>query len=234
MNPEGTGTDDGTNGGGAGGGTSPTDDGTKGANTGEKRLLREKKELEEKYTTLTKALGGLTPEQVAAAVKAQEQAEEERQKKAGELDKIIEKRVREAVTPLQEQLARASSFEEKYHTERLEREIKDAAIAAGVDPSDLNDVVDITKNRRIKFNSEANKFVVLDKDGDETAQTVAQFFADTFKKEKPKFYMANVGRGGGSRETTSAVRGSGVVDRRDNAAFNANVDAIAAGKVKAV
>lgn len=198
-----------------------------------RQLLEEAKSAKAEAAAIRAALGGLDVSQIAQILAERKQAEEDRAKKAGEFDKLIEKRVNETKAEYEKRLAELAPYKTKYEDREVEIAIRDAAIKAGVIPDDLRIVTKLVKGDRIRLDDKTGKVVVLDEDGDISGLTVEKFFAEKFKAEAPKFYQGTVGSGGGASPASQSGRStSGVIDRTDNAAFLANLDKIAQGKLK--
>ncbi len=84
---------------------------------------------------------------------------------------------------------------------KLEKPVREAALAAGVTEADIDDVLTITRKR---FDLRAGKIVVLDEKGDETSLTPEKFFGEVFKTHRPKFYEttnASASESGGKKMT---------------------------------
>lgn len=201
-----------------------------GIKAAQRKALDEKKKLEEQMEA---ALGGRKLDEVADLLKRQRELEDAQARKAGDFDKLLEKRVNEVKAEFEKQLALVTPYKSKFEDRELESAIRKAAIPAGVDPKDLEEyVIPLVKGRRIRL--EGDKVVVLDKDGDPTGLTPEKFFAEAFKAEAPKFYQAAGGSGGGSTggSGSGGKTVAGTISRTDNAALIANLDAVASGKVK--
>ncbi|MFN9087357.1 MAG: hypothetical protein ACK6DP_12410 [Gemmatimonas sp.] len=203
-----------------------------GLKSSQERILDEKKKLQQRYEDLEKALGGLSPEQVAKFRADMAKLEEEQARKAGDFDKLLEKRIGETKAEYEKRLADAEQYRTKFIDREIEFAIRDAAVKAGVPAEDVPYVVDLHKGRRVRFDEKTGKSVVYDKDGDPTGLTVEKFYADVFKAEAPKFYGATVGSGGGSSGGGGRPVPAGQVAATDQSAFLANLDKIAKGEVK--
>jgi hypothetical protein len=195
-----------------------------------RKVLDEKKKLEDQ---LNAALGGRKLEDVADLLRKQQELEEAQARKAGDFDKLLEKRVNETKAEYDKQIAALSPFKQKYEDRELEGIIRKAAIPAGVDPRDLEEyVIPLVKGRRIRL--DGDKVVVLDRDGDPTGLSPEKFFTDAFKTEAPKFYQAAGGSGGGSAGASGSGSKvvAGTIARTDTNALLANLDKVAKGEVK--
>src|SRR4051812_37509842 len=73
----------------------------KGLKDSQRRLLDEKKASDAELERLKKVFGSRKPEDVEKLLKEHETSEEERQRKAGDFDKLIEKRVNEVRAELE-------------------------------------------------------------------------------------------------------------------------------------
>lgn len=205
-----------------------------GLKAAQRRALDEKKKLED---AMRSALGGKSLDDAAAALAKLDEIEQERQKKAGEFDKLLEKRLGETRAEYEKRIAELAPYKAKYEDKTLSDAIRSAAIKAGVIPEDIDEyVIPVVKGRRVMLDA-SGAAVVVDKDGDVTGQSLDKFFGETFRAEAPKFYRASGASGGGasaggSRHGQSAGGSSGTIDLSDTSAIAANVDMIAAGKVR--
>jgi hypothetical protein len=98
-----------------------------------------------------------------------------------------------------------NGYRDKFHNVALTDRVKTAALAAGVIPADVDDVVQLTR-KQFELDETSLKVIVRDADGSPTGETLEQFFRESFKTKKPKFYVASVGTGGGA--TGSGVQNS--------------------------
>jgi hypothetical protein len=89
---------------------------------------------------------------------------------------------------------------------KLTDRVRAAALAAGVLPDDIEDVLTIT-SRRFKL-GDKDEIVVLDKDGDPSSTNLDKSFTEEFKTAKPKFYGAS-GAGGSGAPAGGAGGGGG-------------------------
>src|SRR6185312_2390102 len=209
----------------------PDDSDVAGLKASQRTLLAEKKAAAEERDRLKAVIGDRKPEDVAELLKQHALSEEERQKKAGEFDKLIEKRVNETKAEYEKRLAEALPYKQKNEDRELDIAIRDAAAKAGVISEDMKLVIPIVKGTRVKLDEKTGKPVVYDADGDPTGLTVEKFFAETFKAEAPKFYAPSGGSGGGSNGGSGSRAGSGTVTITDAASILANVDKIAKGQM---
>jgi hypothetical protein len=202
-----------------------------GLNSWKERLLDEKKKLQARYEELERSLGGLNPEQIAKYREDLKRLEDEQARKAGDFDKLLEKRVGETKAEYEKRLSEAEKYRVKYIDREIEFAIRDAAAKAGVPQEDIPYVVDLHKGRRVQYDDKTGKPVVYDRDGDPTGLSVEKFYAETFKAEAPKFYGSTAGSGGGASGGGNRAPGSAPAIT-DQASFLANVDKIAKGEVR--
>lgn len=203
-----------------------------GLKSSQTRLLDEKKKLQDEYEGMKRSLGGLSPEQIAKYREDMQRLEDEAARKAGDFDKLLEKRIGETKADYEKRLADAEQYKTKYVDREVEFAIRDAAVKAGVPQEDLPYVVDLHKGRRVRYDEKTGKPVVYDKDGDPTGLTVEKFYADVFKAEAPKFYGPTGGSGGGASNGGGSRVPTGQVAATDQAGFLSNLDKIAKGEVK--
>jgi|SRR6185437_976854 len=207
------------------------DSDTRGLRDSQKRLLDEKKKADAELEKFRTTLGDAKPEDVAAILKAHRETEEDRQKKAGEFDKLLEKRVNETKAEFEKRINELAPYKQKYEDRELDIAIRDAAAKAGVIPEDMKLVIPIVKGSRIKLDEKSGKPIVLDADGDPTGLTVEKFFAETFRAEAPKFYAPSGGSGGGSNGGSGNRSVNGKVAVTDAAGILANLDKVAKGQM---
>jgi hypothetical protein len=202
-----------------------------GLKTSQDRIVDEKKRLQARYEELERSLGGLNPEQIAKYREDLKRIEDEAARKAGDFDKLLEKRVGETKAEYEKRLAEAEKYRVKYIDREIEFAIRDAAAKAGVPQEDIPYVVDLHKGRRVQYDDKTGRPVVYDRDGDPTGLSVEKFYAETFKAEAPKFYGSTAGSGGGASGGGNRAPGSAPAIT-DQASFLANVDKIAKGEVR--
>ncbi|MFN7610161.1 MAG: hypothetical protein ACK5QX_04380 [bacterium] len=195
------------------------------------RILDEKKKLQAKYEELERSLGGISSEQIQKYRSDMARLEEEQARKAGDFDKLLEKRIGETKAEYEKRLAEAEQYKTKYVDREVEFAIRDAAAKAGVPPEDIPYVVDLHKGRRVRYDEKTGKAIVYDRDGDPTGLSVEKFYAESFKAEAPKFYASTSGSGGGSTGGGTRAPG-GAPAITDQASFLANLDKIAKAEVK--
>lgn len=125
------------------------------------------------------------------------------------------------VKPLSE---RAEKAEAELKRTRKETKVRDAAIKGGVDPAYLPEVLALT-DARFDFD-ERGALVVKDDDGEVTGLTPEKWFAETYKEQRPIFFLGAKGSGsdspggtgGGTRGAPKAGRAVQLAyeDARDN------------------
>ncbi len=177
----------------------PDDSDVAGLKASQRTLLAEKKAAAEERDRLKAVIGDRKPEDVAELLRQHQETEEERQKKAGDFEKITAKRVAEALDPVVKENQSLKERAQELNDLKLDIAIRDACAKAKVTPEDVEDVAALVKAKgRIKLDEKTGKPVVYDADGDPTGMTVEKFFAETFKAEKPRYYQPAGGSGGGS------------------------------------
>src|SRR5438045_2838443 len=86
---------------------------------------------------LRSLLGDRKPEEVADILRTHQSAEEERAKKAGDFDKLLEKRVNETKAEYEKRIAELAPYKTKYEDRELDIAIRDAASKSGVNSDDM-------------------------------------------------------------------------------------------------
>lgn len=161
----------------------PDVNGLKSALAKEREAARLAKENLAKY-------GDIDPKKYAELLKAQEESLPEKDRNENALKKLrseidaIKQAGEQKVSSLEAQL-------KKFHTDKVARS---AAIKAGVNAEDLDDVLYLTeRNRSLNENGD---IIIIDNDGDPTGQSIDDFFSKDFKKAKPKYFPGIPGGGG--------------------------------------
>jgi hypothetical protein len=124
----------------------PNED-VEGLKTNHRRVLDEKKKLEQEFQSIKGALGDAKPEEVAEILKAHRASEEERSKKAGEFDKILEKRLNELRTEYEPKVKAGEEAIRKLEDYEFDRFVREAALAGGVSEKDLRWPTDVHRCR---------------------------------------------------------------------------------------
>lgn len=133
----------------------------------------------EKYAELLKE-----KEDLAQSSMTEKERHESALKKKNDEIEALKKNAKDRELDLQNQL----------NTFHLDEKTSKAALAAGVDPKDIDDVLLLTK--RYRQLDDKGRIIVLDEDGDPTGQTLKDFFEKDFKQKKPKYYAGLPGGGG--------------------------------------
>ena len=184
----------------------PDDSDVAGLKKSQKTLLDEKKAADAELANWKKVLGDTKPEEVAALLESRRKADDEAARKAGDFDKVLEKRINETKAEYEKRIEALAPFKQKYEDREVDLAIRDAAAKAGIIPEDMKYVIQILKGSRVKLDEKSGKVGVYDADGDLTGLSVEKFFAETFKAEAPKFYQSAGGSGGGANGGGSGGR----------------------------
>lgn len=158
-------------------------------------LENERKERKRLKAEVDK-FAGLDPERARAAQKKLDDLEAQELMDKGEFDRLLKKRADEfdaRESEYRQQLEAATGQLTQF---KLTDKVRAAALAAGVLPDDVDDVLTLT-SPRFKL-GDKDKIVILDKDGDESSLTLEKFFGEDFKTQKPKFYAASGAGGSGA------------------------------------
>lgn len=200
-----------------------------------RKLLDERKRFEAEAQRYRSVFGERKPEEIEEILRTHAQAEEERQRKAGEFDKILSDRVSKAEKKIRDELEpRAKERDEyarRYEDLSFDVAVRELAAEAGIPEKNHKAVIKITRGDHLKLVD--GKVVVLDAAGDVRSIDPKEFFAKEFKSDYPELYAAGGGSGGGSSssERRAAGGGTGAIDIRDPQAFLANVGKIAKGQI---
>lgn len=164
-----------------------------------------RKKVEETYK-------GIDPARYHQLVK---EAEEREHQGKPDLDKIVEKRVKETELKFAPVLERVSVLEKENRTLKLDDRVKAAALKAGMLPEDVDDEMTILLHgRKPRFDlNDEGRVIVLDDDGDPLNVPPEKWFAETYKSRKPKVFAGTTGSGSGARGSTG---GSGSIKELEN------------------
>ncbi|WP_029458240.1 hypothetical protein [Solidesulfovibrio alcoholivorans] len=200
--------------------------------SGLKSALQKERDRARDFEKKLAGLKDLDPEEYARLKKEAEERATKQMEEKGEFDKLREKwradqEKKEA--EFKAKLAEKDALLRKLH---LDREVRDAALKAGVLPDDVEDVMHLTSPR---FRMEEDGGItVLGKDGQPSPDDLSAFFAKTYKEERPKFYAGTGATGGGAQPPKGGQHGGTpqTILASDTKAFGANLEDIAAGKIK--
>lgn len=92
--------------------------------------------------------------------------------------------------------AEVAALRQRLQGHQLDAQVRQAAQDAGILPDDLADVLVLTAGH-FRLNADGTA-TVLDDAGEPTEQTVAEFFARTFRQRRPRYYAPPAGGGSGS------------------------------------
>lgn len=135
--------------------------------------------------------------------------ETKRLESKGEYEKLIKKEREEhaaAIEKLNTELG-SQLTEEKDRTKRLfvRDKLRGAAIEAGVLKESVEDVLTLTMAR---FDLRDDEIVVLDEEGELSADSISDFFTTTYKESKPLYYQPSSDVGGSGAQQTQQKTGS--------------------------
>jgi hypothetical protein len=176
-----------------------TDDDIAGLKSALSKERDARKTLEKKMKTST--LTAEEKEELARLKKEKEDAETKRLESKGEYDKLIKKMEEKHKKELE--ALNGNLSEEKSRTTRLvvKDKIRAAAIASGVLKENIEDVITLTSNR---FRLDGDDIVVLDDEGELSADSVKGFFEKTFKESRPIYYEPSGGPGTGANQNEAS------------------------------
>ena len=83
----------------------------------------------------------------------------------------------------------------RYQQAQIDQAIRSNALAAGIKKAAVDDVAQLTKSNFMLID---NEVVVVDADGDATGETISDFFAKTYKAQKPMYFEADAMSGSGA------------------------------------
>ena len=83
----------------------------------------------------------------------------------------------------------------KLRTVLLDNTVRKEALEAGVNPEDIEDVMRLTSS---KFKIDGDEIFVVDDTGNVTSDTVADFFNNTYREIRPKYYVGSGKMGTGA------------------------------------
>lgn len=172
---------------------------------GLKSALEKERKARKDYEKKMKNLEDVDPDEYRKLKEQQRKNEEKKLQDEGEFEKLREKWRKEMEDKEQKLKAEIEKRDHQLDTLYLQEEVKRSALQAGVDPNDLEDVLESALVKKsIKRGDDGQSIQVLDKDGEVSAQTLDDFFSKTFKEAKPKFYKPDVLPGGGTKPSNSS------------------------------
>lgn len=202
---------------------------TTGLKDSQRRLLDEKKKTED---SLKAILGNRSADEVKELLGNLDKAEEERQRKAGELDNLIAKRVKQREEELLPQVEAGQKAIAELAKRNFRDKVNEVASEVGINQKHSRAFLKTVEDDMLKLDGE--ELVVLAPGGGKRNISPKEFLEKEFKKDYPEFFLASGGSGSGStnqnRGTGSSGTG-GVVDITDPSSFLANVDNVASGKM---
>lgn len=152
------------------------------------------------------ALEGVDPNEAKEAVKRLKDLENKKLEEAGEFEKLKTKWNDEKAKELGELKGVIETQVKELTFFKLDNKVRSAAIEGGVLAEDLEDAINLTRSRfRL---GPKDEILVLDKEGDESTITLEQFWKETYKQEKPKFYAPTGAAGSGAPTNHAGGGGS--------------------------
>jgi hypothetical protein len=153
----------------------------------------------------------LDPDKARDALKKLEELDEKQLIDKGEFDRLLKKRTEEYDTKEAEYKRLIDEHSKRLDKYELINPVRDAALKAGVLPTDIDIVLAYTGSR-FKLDDK-RKPVVVDKDGDVSSTSVEDFWAKEFKTEHAKFYAPTGAAGSGAPNGTHGTNGKKVITR---------------------
>lgn len=152
---------------------------------------------------------GYTPEQIAEIKRKAE--DKSGDKGDDDFEKKVAKRVQEALDKVKPDLEERDALKKENRELKLDNELRKDALAAGVLPEEVDEQIYLlVHGKKPRFDLSAKgKPVVLDDEGDPTAQSPKEWFEKVLKKAKPRVFAGSGGSGSGSRQSDG---GSGAGD----------------------
>jgi len=162
---------------------------------------------------------------------------------AGQLDKVVldrtermrndyESKLEAHIKSSKEAIQKASEYEQEFNSMIVENKLKDAAVANGVRPEALPDIM--ARGKRVWKRTEGQRIAAFDGEtpiyGKKSADplSVNEWFEELGDKA-PHLFKSSSGSGATGGEGRGAVRR---LSRSDQQSMNNNLEAIAAGKVQ--
>lgn len=148
------------------------------------------KELNEKLAKYK----DVDPEKYAELLEEKERLSQSSMTEKERHESALKKKNDEIEALKKDSATREKKLTDQLNTFHLDEKTTKAALAAGVNPEMMEDVLVVTK--RYRQLDDKGKIVVLDKDGDPTGQSLKEFFEKDFKQNKPVYYTGYPGGGG--------------------------------------
>ena len=154
-----------------------------------KSALKAEREAAAAASAKLAAFKDIDPATYAELLKAKEEGLTEKER----YENALKKRDAEVMRIKEESALKEKDLTGKLHKFHLDREARAAALAAGVIPGDIDDVLLLTAANR-SLDDEGN-IIVVDKDGDPLSKTLQEFYETDFKAAKPKYFPGIPGGG---------------------------------------
>lgn len=139
---------------------------------------------------------GLDPDQAREALESIRELEDKKLRDQGNFEKLKERWREQQAKELSARDTRIASMDKELRKFKLDDKIRAAALKAGVQPRDIEDVMTLTSSH-FELN-ESGSISVLDRQGNPTLASVEEFFGQTYKADKPQFYGASGAGGSGA------------------------------------
>lgn len=177
-----------------------------------------------------KALG-LTPDQAKTMI---ESARKDADSKLS-ADQLLKKFEQQLAESKAEWDKEKSTFAAKLERYEVLEPLRQAALKAGAIPADVEDLLEAPSVKRRYRRGEDGKIQFLDQDGDPIAGLTSDKFFEGLSKEKPRFFQPLNPGGSGVKPTEKPADPSiRRIAANDQAAMNASLEDIAAGKAVVV
>ncbi len=157
---------------------------------GLKTALQKERDAVKEYDRKLALYKDVDPEKYAELLRDKENGLSELER----YENAIKKQKKELDTLKTEYEAKEKASATKLQKFHADKEARSAALAAGVIPEDIDDVLILTKD--IRSMDDDGKIILLDADGDPTSKTLKEYFEKDFKELKPKYYPGIAGGGG--------------------------------------
>jgi hypothetical protein len=164
------------------------------------RLARARSRYDRELAELKERLAGFDPEESARLKREAESLARDTAAARDEAARLKAEMEAERAAAAERLTAEKTALKTRLRRYELDDRVRQAALAAGVLPADLEDVIVLTaRHFRLEDDGELS---VLDEAGQPTGASVAEFFARTYRERRPKFYGASLPGGSGALPAT--------------------------------
>lgn len=179
---------------------------------------------------------GMTPEQAKAKLVEQKKKADDAENEKLSMKQLEEKYSKQLSDSEKAGNDKVAALQAKLDAHEIRGPIRQALLKAGAIAGDVDDLIDSLERRNRFRRGEDGKLQILDEQGDPQLNVTADKFAEQVRKERARWFEPLKPGGSGAKLNEAPQRTEAVqeIDVSNQAAINANIDAIAEGKAVVV